>query len=56
MLEYDTTENRFRDHLLAEPLDIQGQVKRNGGKVAIPTAPGIGVTPDHDFIKSYEIT
>jgi D-galactarolactone cycloisomerase len=55
MLEFDTTENRFRDELLVEPLDIQGQVKRNGGKVAIPGAPGIGVTPDPEFIERYEI-
>ncbi len=56
MLEFDTTENRFRDHLLVEPLDIQGQVKTNGGRVAIPTGPGLGVEPDPDFIKAYEIT
>lgn len=55
MLEFDTTDNRFRDQLLAEPLDIQGQVKRNGGKVRVPTEPGIGVTPDSDFIAEYEI-
>lgn len=55
MLEFDTTENRFRDQLLAEPLDIQGQVKRNGGKVKVPVAPGIGVTPDPDFIAHHEI-
>ncbi|SCZ70927.1 D-galactarolactone cycloisomerase [Epibacterium ulvae] len=55
MLEFDTTENRFRDHLLTDPLDIQGQVKRNGGRVKIPEGPGLGVTPDPDFIKTYEI-
>jgi len=55
MLEFDTTENRFRDELLTEPLDIQGQVKLNGGNVAIPDAPGIGVTPDLEFIEKYEI-
>ena len=55
MLEFDTTDNKFRDDLLAEPLDIQGQVKANMGRVAIPTEPGIGVTPDPDFIKHYEI-
>ena len=26
MLEFDTTDNLFRDELLVEPLDIQGQV------------------------------
>lgn len=56
MLEFDTTDNRFRDQLLIEPLDIQGQVKRNGGKVSVPTEPGIGVTPDRDFIEKYDIT
>ncbi len=55
MLEFDTTENRFRDLLLLEPLDIQGQVARNGGRVAIPTGPGLGVEPDRDFIRQYEI-
>lgn len=55
-LEFDTTENRFRDRLLAEPLDIQGQVRTNNGRVAIPTAPGIGVTPDPDFIRAHSVT
>lgn len=55
MLEFDTTDNRFRDQLLTEPLDIQGQVKHNNGKVRIPNGPGIGVTPDMDFIAQYEI-
>jgi len=53
MLEFDTTDNKFRDDLLAQPLDIQGQVARNEGKVLIPTAPGIGVEPDRDVIKHY---
>ncbi len=56
LLEFDTTENRFRDNLLAEPLDIQGQVAKSGGTVAIPTRPGLGVEPDRDFIRSYEVT
>ena len=55
MLEFDTTENVFRDGLLAEPLDVQGQVKRNRGRVAIPTAPGLGVAPDQEFIQRYKI-
>ena len=55
MLEFDTTENVFRDGLLAEPLDVQGQVRRNGGRVAIPTGPGLGVMPDQEFIKKYKI-
>ena len=56
MLEFDTTDNRFRDELLAEPLDIQGQVKSQDGYVTIPDAPGIGVTPDPDFIARFEVS
>ena len=55
LLEFDTTENRFRDELLAVPLDIQAQVKNNGGFVQVPTGPGIGVEPDQDFMKRYAI-
>jgi len=53
MLEFDTTDNKFRDNLLTEPLNIQAQVRANAGHVAIPTGPGIGVAPDRDFIKHY---
>lgn len=53
MLEFDTTDNKFRDELLQVPLDIQAQVKSNGGRVGIPNEPGIGVTPDQEFIKHY---
>ncbi|WP_204114458.1 mandelate racemase/muconate lactonizing enzyme family protein [Shimia biformata] len=55
LLEFDTTDNKFRDNLLTDPLDIQGQVKANGGYVAIPEGPGLGVTPDRDFLKHYAI-
>ena len=55
MLEFDTTDNKFRDDLLTEPLDIQGQVARNDGLVAIPNGPGLGITPDRDFIRHYDI-
>lgn len=55
MLEFDTTDNKFRDDLLLEPLDIQGQVASNDGLVTIPDGPGLGVTPDHDFIRHYDI-
>jgi D-galactarolactone cycloisomerase len=54
-LEFDTTDNRFRDNLLELPLDIQGQVKSSGGFVSVPTGPGLGVTPDMDFIRHYEL-
>ena len=33
MLEFDTTDNKFRDELLAEPLDIQGHVKALGARL-----------------------
>jgi D-galactarolactone cycloisomerase len=55
MLEFDTTDNKFRDELLIEPLGIQGQVKSNVGRVKVPIAPGIGVEPDRDFIDYYSI-
>ena len=55
LLEFDTTENRFRDQLLREPLDIQAQVAASGGHVAIPHGPGLGIDPDLDFIRLYEI-
>ncbi|MCH2220159.1 MAG: hypothetical protein MK097_07540, partial [Dechloromonas sp.] len=54
MLEFDTTDNKFRDDLLTEPLDIQGQVKAQGGRVRIPQGPGLGVTPDPDIIEHYK--
>ncbi|UWQ98870.1 mandelate racemase/muconate lactonizing enzyme family protein [Rhodobacteraceae bacterium S2214] len=56
MLEFDTTHNHFRDDLLEDPLDIAGQVKTTNGTVKIPDKPGIGVTPNTDFIKEFEIT
>ena len=56
LLEFDTTDNKFRDDLLTVPLDIQGQLKAQSGYVNIPNAPGIGVTPDPDFIAHYELS
>ncbi len=53
MLEFDTTDNKFRDELLSEPLNIQTQVASTGGFAAIPNGPGLGVDPDRDFIKHY---
>ncbi|NNE79178.1 MAG: mandelate racemase/muconate lactonizing enzyme family protein [Silicimonas sp.] len=55
MLEFDTTDNRFRDDLLTTPLDIQGQVKATG-RVQVPTGPGLGVDPDRAFIERFEVT
>ena len=55
MLEFDTTDNRFRDNLLEEPLNIQDQVKASAGFVSVPSTPGHGATPDRDFIRHYEL-
>jgi D-galactarolactone cycloisomerase len=55
MLEFDTTDNKFRDDLLVEPLNIQSQVKAKNGRVAVPLGHGIGVEPDLDFIKHYSV-
>lgn len=55
MLEFDTTDNKFRDSLLKNPLNVQEQVKTTGGRVAIPMEPGLGVEPDRAFIESYRI-
>ncbi len=55
MLEFDTTDNKFRDDLLKEPLSIQGQVKANNGFVKVPNGPGLGIDPDPDFIAHYEM-
>ncbi|WP_193187240.1 mandelate racemase/muconate lactonizing enzyme family protein [Nisaea sediminum] len=56
MLEYDTTPNRFREELLTEPLRVGEQVKESGGTVALPGGPGLGVEPDPDFLKSFEVS
>ncbi|NKB29513.1 MAG: hypothetical protein GKR99_18915 [Rhodobacteraceae bacterium] len=55
MLEFDTTDNKFRDELQQVPLDIQGQIKNTGGYVDIPDAPGIGVEPDMAFIRHFAV-
>ena len=55
LLEFDTTDNRFRDDLLLEPLDIQGQVKRSGGYAGIPGGPGLGVEPDLAFLAQFAV-
>ena len=55
MLEFDTTHNLFRDELLTMPLDIQKQVAASNGTVGLPEGPGIGVTPDLDFIQKFSL-
>lgn len=55
MLEFDTTDNKFRDELLKDPLNIQQQVASSNGRVQIPDGPGLGVEPDRDFIKRYTL-
>lgn len=55
MLELDTTDNRFRDELVTEPLNVLDQVKKSGGFVAVPDEPGIGVEPDRDYLARYAV-
>ncbi len=55
MLEFDTTHNLFRDELVTVPLDIQSQVAASNGTVGLPEGPGIGVTPDLDFIQKFRL-
>ena len=55
MLEFDTTDNKFRDNLVTGMPSIQEQVKTNGGRARVPTAPGLGVEPDRDVIRHYAI-
>ncbi len=55
MLEFDTTNNSFRDDLLEQPLDIQGQVARTGGFASVPEGPGLGVEPDREFISRFSV-
>ena len=52
MLEFDTTNNKFRDELSKEPLRIQQQIKQNGF-VTPPSAVGLGVEPDPDFVAHF---
>ena len=54
-LEVDTTHNLFRDELLTEPLDLFGQVKATGGRVAVPTGPGLGIEPDRAVLDRFAV-
>ena len=53
MLEFDTTDNKFRDELLETPLEIQAQVAQTNGYIALPEGPGLGITPDRDFLQYF---
>lgn len=55
MLEFDTTDNKFRDELLETPLEIQAQVARTNGYIALPEGPGLGITPDRDFLQYFAL-
>lgn len=55
MLEFDTTDNKFRDDLLTDPLNIQRQVAKNGGYVPIPDVPGHGAEPNREFLKHFAL-
>ena len=55
MLEFDTTHNHFIDDLLTVSLDIKNQVKSNNGTVSLPDGPGLGVTPQRDFLDKFRI-
>jgi D-galactarolactone cycloisomerase len=49
-LEYDMTENPFRDHLLATPLAMG-----KDGWFDIPTGPGLGVEVDEAFVREHAV-
>ena len=57
LLEFDTTEkNIFITDLPTENFSILDQVKQNDGFAAVSDNPGIGITPNNDFIKEFEIS
>ena len=57
MLEFDTTDNNiFISDLAEEKFDIFNQVKNNNGFVKTLEGYGIGLNPNKDFIKKYEVT
>jgi len=56
MMEFDTTsKNIFITDLAEEKFSILDQVKNNDGFVSPLEAIGIGINPNKDFIKKYEI-
>ena len=56
MLEFDTTEkNIFITDLPQENFSILDQVKENNGFATVTDNVGIGINPNEDFIKEFEI-
>jgi D-galactarolactone cycloisomerase len=56
MLEFDTTDkNIFITDLSTENFSVLEQVKKNNGYVKPIENIGIGISPDKDFIKKFEI-
>ncbi len=56
MLEFDTTEeNKFITDLAIEKLSILDQVKKNDGLIDTIEEIGIGINPDKNFMKDFEI-
>ncbi|MGI9480755.1 MAG: mandelate racemase/muconate lactonizing enzyme family protein [Hyphomicrobiales bacterium] len=54
-LEHDTTANPFQDGVLKTPLDIEGQVKTNGGTAAPHERPGLAIEIDRDFLAEHAV-
>ncbi len=56
MLEFDTTEkNIFITDLPKEEFSILDQVKNNNGFASVKDNVGIGINPDQEFIKEFEV-
>ena len=56
MLEFDTTEkNIFITDLPIEDFSILDQVKKNNGFASVSDNSGIGINPNKDFIKEFEV-
>ncbi len=56
MLEFDTTEkNIFITDLAEEKFSILDQVKNNNGFASVTDNIGIGINPNEDFIKEFEV-
>ena len=56
MLEFDTTEkNIFITDLPKENFSILDQVENNNGFASVTDNAGIGITPNEDFIKEFEV-